>query len=458
MYFSRLILLFFLSTWSTATAFGQAPGVDRFSSYVKWVEKNPASRVSVENVLIGLTKEPGDLVELRRVILDEMQHEASNSDLQSLLSWTYMQQKNFHASYLQEVALDKRLGEDGSRLMELGQLAVDNQAYNDGIASYRYVVAKGKTNQYYEMARKMILNAEARKLELMTPAARAKELSAVIRDFELFLKDFPRGNGTPEVMYGLARLEARYLDSFDRALDLLEKTLALPQTSDALHAQCKLEMGDISMVSGKIWDAALYYGQVAKSFGEEPVGQEARFRSARIYYYTGDFFLAKSQLDVLKTATSELVANDALKLGLLIQENTVDDSVAPALKMFARSELLLYRHKGNQALKVLDSIRSKYPGNSLEPEVLMAEAKVHLLDGQAGISAKILQSVITKYPRSIRADDAIFQLAGLRETALNDKAGASTLYTDLLLKYPGSFYVPESRKRIRILRGEKADI
>jgi hypothetical protein len=49
-------------------------------------------------------------------------------------------------------------------------------------------------------------------------------------------------------------------------------------------------------------------------------------------YYTGDFNWARRQLDILKAATTQLIANDALNLSLLISDNLNADSSGKALK------------------------------------------------------------------------------------------------------------------------------
>jgi hypothetical protein len=55
---------------------------------------------------------------------------------------------------------------------------------------------------------------------------------------------------------------------------------------------------------------------------------------------------------------------------------------------------------------------------------------------------------------SVIADDALFHRAELYENKLNDKDKAMQLYQDLLVKYPGSLYVVEARKRYRSMRGD----
>ena len=64
----------------------------------------------------------------------------------------------------------------------------------------------------------------------------------------------------------------------------------------------------------------------------------------------------RGQLDILKAATSKLIANDAMELSLLISDNIEEDSLTTPLQMYARADLLEFRNLDNDALAVLDSV------------------------------------------------------------------------------------------------------
>ena len=69
-------------------------------------------------------------------------------------------------------------------------------------------------------------------------------------------------------------------------------------------------------------------------------------------------------------------------------------------------------------------------------------------------AAKYLQEITATFPDDILADDALFYLAELYDNKLNDKSKAMALYQDLLVKFPGSTFTVEARKRFRLLRGD----
>jgi outer membrane protein assembly factor BamD (BamD/ComL family) len=171
----------------------------------------------------------------------------------------------------------------------------------------------------------------------------------------------------------------------------------------------------------------------------------------------GEFDWAKEQLKVLKAATSQLISNDALSLGLLISDNTnMDtDTTFQALLTFSRADLLDFQNQDSLALMTLDSLLENFPKHSLTDEVYYKKAQIVEKSGKFQLAAGYYQMVVDSFPDDILGDDALFQLADLYDNKLNDKVKAQTLYEQLLTKYPGSLFVVDARKRFRALRGDK---
>ena len=215
-----------------------------------------------------------------------------------------------------------------------------------------------------------------------------------------------------------------------------------------------MELGDIYILTGEVWEAALIYGQVEKQFANEPVGQEAKFKNARLSYFQGDFDWAKAQLDVLKASTSQLFANDALNLRLLISDNLQNESDTSALRIYSRADMLLFKNQPENALITLDSINKQFPSNSLADDILMAKAKIYLKQNNFTSATSELQKIINDYSFDLWGDDALFMLAELYENNLKDNEKAKTYYQKIITDFPGSLYVVEARKRFRALRGD----
>jgi outer membrane protein assembly factor BamD (BamD/ComL family) len=164
---------------------------------------------------------------------------------------------------------------------------------------------------------------------------------------------------------------------------------------------------------------------------------------------------SKAQLDVLKSSTSQLIANDALNLSLLISDNLQNENDTAALKRYSEAELNIFKNQQEKAFEILDSINILFPANSLADDILMVKSKMYINSNQLDQAVVNLQTIIDNFSTELWGDDAIFILADLYETKLNQPEKAIELYQKIINDYSGSLYIIEARKRFRQLRGDK---
>jgi|SRR6185436_3437901 len=391
---------------------------------------------------------------LRKSLLKEIQRKSDKPIYNEMLYWLFIQEKDFESALIQAKAMDKRLDENGERLIYLGRLSASNQDYALAEKCFQYVVDKGEKNYNYIPAKIEMLNASNKKITSGKKPSEA-ELIKLDNDYQATINQLGKNAVTAPLISNYAHLKAFYLNKTDDAVKLLEEIINMPGIAPLFKAECKLELGDILVLQGEVWDAALYYGQVDKDFKHDAIGREAKFRNARLSYYLGEFNWAAAQLNVLKAATSQLISNDAMSLSLLIMDNTGMDSITEPLLIYSRADLFEFRNSDDKALATLDSVLAKFPGHSLTDEIWFKKAQIFEKKGMIDTAAFYLSSIVEKYPDDILADDALFQLAGLYETQLNNKPKAMELYETLLTKYAGSLFAAEARKRFRALRGDK---
>jgi tetratricopeptide (TPR) repeat protein len=257
-------------------------------------------------------------------------------------------------------------------------------------------------------------------------------------------------------MRELATIEAYYNDNAEAAQQLLDSTLAIPGLTDMEKAEVKMLLADILVLENDIWQASLYYMQIDTDFKFETIGSEAKYKNARVFYYDGDFQFAQSQLDVLKQSTSKLIANDAMKLSILITDNLGLDSNYTAMYKFAIADLLLQQHKYDDAFYLYDSIQAEFPDHGLADEILMRKAQAMQEQGKWNEAISYLEKIVKYYFDDILADDAVFQLGDIYENHLKDKEKAAEYYKKILFECKGSLLTVEARKRFRALRGDAA--
>jgi tetratricopeptide (TPR) repeat protein len=252
----------------------------------------------------------------------------------------------------------------------------------------------------------------------------------------------------------LAQIEAFRLHDIKSASATIQEALAIITASPEDKAACKLVYADVLLLQNEIWDSILLYSQVDKEFKHDLLGHEAKFRRAKISYYQGDFDWAQAQLDVLKASTSKLIANNAMELSLLIQDNLNLDTTTVTMQIFARADLLIYQNKLDEAYTSLDSIIMGYQGHSLIDECLFSQYEIRTMQERTEDAAELLEQIIQFYSFDILADDAKYALAKLQENYFKRPEEALKLYQDIITNHQDSFFLAEARKRFRILRGE----
>lgn len=389
---------------------------------------------------------------LRQELQRRIQSHPDKSIYSDFLIYILIQQKDFEAAFIHTKAMDKRKKEEGSRLMDLGRICLLNEDYETAQQCFDYVLELGKNNYNYPQACVESCNAQYEKIireKNYTP----QELVELEQKLQSTVKQFGYNQLSLPLIHKLAVLQGFYLNKPQEAITLLQEVLAAGLDKN-ITAELKLDLGDLELISGDVWEASLSYSQVEKAFKYEVIGQEAKFRNAKIAFYTGDFKWAKAQLDVLKGATSKLIANDAMELSQVITDAIGIDTNTVPLEMFASAELLLLQHKTTEGLQRMDSINILFDNHSLADDIYFKKGQVFASMGRYTEALEAYKRVTDAYSEDIYADDALFKTAEIYQYNLKDIEKAKASYQDVLTKYPGSVYTVEARKRYRKLRGD----
>lgn len=410
----------------------------------------------VQNMLQNTLSKEEDFDALEKELLLRVQQSPDKLALNELLVWLYIQRRDFYSAMLQARAVDKRTHSGGVRVMELGAISAKNEDYQGAIEAFEYIIKEYPEGPYYLIARQRLINAREEQVQHTFPVDLQK-VRSLVADYEALLAEVGRNAQTVEVLQHMANLYAFYLDDKDKAIALLQEAVNMPQASPALVAESKLTLGDIYLLKGEPWESTLLYAQVEKANKDTPVGHEAKLRNARLSYYRGDFELAQAHLDILKLATSREIANDAMDLSLLITDNTGLDTSTAAMQDYAAIDLLIFQNKLPEALSALDSMLQQYPGHSLTDEIYFQKAKIYEREGNFEDAIANLKKITGNPQSDILSDDALYRMAYIYENNLKEPGKAQDLYNQFLVKYQGSVYAAEARKRFRKLRGDSVN-
>jgi len=425
-----------------------------FNTFLDLLNDEPHYLTTVQTTLARLIKfedQPAQAEQLKNILLKRVQSQPESVVHTELLIWYFLQNKNFSAAYQQNVALDKRLRENGKRLMDLAQICLDNDQFSVATQCFDYVVNKGAETPFGFTARIGGLNAQLKWLQTQNPSQ--ADLQNMATSFESALQILPQNDDTYVLLENYCRLLAFQLHQPAKAEDVIQNALNWNMVSSKVKAKMKILFGDVLLIQNLIWEASLLYSQVELEFKEDILGNEAKFKNAKVSFYAGDFGWSQSQLEALKASTSKLVANDAIELSVLITES-IQDSIEVPLEMFARAELLALQNDDSLAFVTLDSILTEFAGHPLLDDALYLKATSDLKNGKVESSLKYLQEIIDFHFTEIKMDDALYLKGQIQENQLQDKEAAMATYEKILTDHPGSLLVVEARRRFRILRGD----
>ncbi len=433
-----------------ARIYGEQGDIEKmYRSYIKLIieEKSSLSNV-LRNFDDFITSDPenDNNIKLKTILLEGAQKNP-NLRWNELLSWLFVQQKQYNSAFRQEKAIFKRM--DGSsvyRLKNLGELALEDSDLEVAQSIFEYIVEN--TNDQVTK-----LNAQLNLIDIQLLNPEKKTLDDVQKQYEELISIHGYRSQTLQLQIAYANFLTFKKDSPEPAIDILKKSLALPLNKRGT-AFVKSALGDILVFDQKFNEALIYFSQIQKSLKNDVLGQDARFKVAQTSFYKGDFDWALTQLKVLRSSTSQLIANDAMQLSLLISDNSLEDSTQTALKKYARADLLAYQNKTAEAISELDGILENHKGEKIEDEALLKQGE--LLESKKDYEAAKFnyQKIIEFYPTGILADDAYFALGELYRTILNEPEKAKEQYEKIIYNYQDSYFFPQARQYFRKLRGD----
>lgn len=431
-----------------ASIYGEKGDIENmFNTYLDMVEKNEKYSTTILRYISKYTTPDSENeynILFKKLVLKRLQSNQLNSWNQ-LLSWLFMLQKQYGKAFIQEKALYQRnvdsLSLEG--ITKLGKIAFDNNDYSTTKKSFEYVLKN--TNNFNDII-------DSKLYLLYVAIETTADLNIIDSQFQDLFNEFGKSTNTIDIQIAYADFLTFKKNDSEKGITILKEALEL-RSNNFQKGAIKLKLGDLLVFMSRFNEALIYYSQVQTSLKNHILAQKARFKVAQTSYYKGDFKWAETQLKVLKGSTSQLIANDALYLSLIISDNTVQDSLKTALKLYAQADVLAFQNKNQQAIDSLNVLLTKFKGHPIEDETLFKQAKIYEKTGVLDKAIANYLKLIEINSEDILVDDAYYRLAEV-SFQQNNIEKAKEYYQKIIFDFSSSIYIVDARKKYRILRGD----
>lgn len=394
------------------------------------------------------------LEEMKTQLYTRIQEEPDKIIYPQLLEWTFIEKEDYKSALRQARALDRMLDENGNRVLTIGEIARKDDDNETAIKAYDYIITKkGVESPLY-------LTANSNKLKLQEKEAMSRtqidpaELDSIDVAYQSFMEEMGVNANTDYIIKQYADFLALSKNDMDKAIQVLEDLVILSSIDKSTKSSSKIALADYYLMRGEVWESTLLYSQVDKENEEGLQGEIARFKNAMLFYYEGEFAWAQEQFDILESATSKLISNDAIDMSVFIMDNMGLDTTDIPLKMFAQAEFLTVQNRFDEAFSQLEKISATYPEHDLEDDILFQKADIHHSRKNYDLALDLYTKVYTDFNEEIRADNALMKAAEIYEYELEEPEKAKELYEKLYLDFSNSTFAVEARKRFRLLRGD----
>ncbi len=415
-----------------------------FTSYIDLIDKNEDYLNTVQRFTSRyITDDPlnNNNILFKKALIKKSVSNPKNVWNQ-LLSWLFIQQKEYEKAFIQEKALYNRNPAYIVNIIDLGYNSFNNNAFDTAKKCFDFILEK---SPFIDQI--LIANLYTVKIAIATNQENIESL------FDAIFTRYGKNSATLKIQLAYAEFLTYKKNKPEQAITVLTHAMDIAK-SKFEKAEIKLKLGDVHVFIGNYNKALIYFSQVQTSIKNHPLAQQARFKVAQTSYFKNDFKWAFAQLKVLKASTTQLIANDALDLFLIISDNQPKDSLDIGLQLYAKADLLAFQNKNTQAIDTLQRVIRDYKGQKIEDEALFKQADLFSKTKQFQKAINNYTQIIALDKEGIFVDDSIYQIAEIYLNQLINTKKASEYYQKIIFEHPSSIYLVDARKKYRKLRGD----
>jgi tetratricopeptide (TPR) repeat protein len=435
--------------YQTAQIYGQMGQMEKMiETFLNEAEARPVSTNNIQTYLVRfINEDTGDHFSnlLRKSLLLRAQ---KNQDTywNQFLSWFFVQRQEYAKAFVQEKAIYKRNPESFSNIVNLAQLIIEEGEPETAEEILNFILENTQDLDLQMTAHRYLMQIQ---IDKNLPENNEK----ILQELNTLIKKYGITPYSIDIQIQRAHFLAFYMGQSEEAIKAIQAAIELPLNTFQT-TELKMLWADIMLYDEKFNQALLFYAQIEESLKNDPIGHEASFKVAQTTYFKGDFEWALTQLKVLKSSDTQLIANDALELFLIINDYTEEDSTQTALRGLARADYLLYKNKPREAKELLNSLIKNHPEEAIQEVILLRLGNTSEKLNEFDQALVFYQKIIDEHPESIYKDEALYFSGNIYWKEFEKPDEAKKCFEIMLLNHQDSIYYIEARKKLRLIRGD----
>lgn len=417
---------------------------------ISYLRQSKNMAVAQGRISAYLISEQG-IAETRKVMDETIRNNSSDMLLLQLYSWFLREVKDYDKALEVYTTIDNLAGSNGREILAFADLARREGYYEPAMRAYSVLVQKGKDNPFAMTA--MFGYARTMELRMRNGVKLGKdELEKIVELYHTIIENYPNTEFAAESYYNIAALYANELGDVDEAIEQYQKLLTT-YSSMNIAASGGVRLGLLYLQQNQMDKAQETFTMVKGTFNSNTQARdEALFHLAHIAYYAGNLDSAKEQFGRLVINTNDDIANDALTMIALLEDNK-EEAEQKALRDFAQAELKEFQKNFNGAIELYAKAAAAAPAAPLAERSFFRMGTLELNRNNNESARNYFTTLMQKYPQTIYGDEALLAI-GDSYAAESNIPEAIKIYTELLEKYPRSTRLTEARLKIRKLRGD----
>jgi tetratricopeptide (TPR) repeat protein len=430
------------------------------------LEYQPTQLNVIENRILNYFPRQG----AAEASIEAVQEYMENNDsriYKELLSFFYLQNKQFDEALSLIVDLDEETGADGMAIFKFAQEAYNNKEYDIASTAHDIIITDYPGSALVPSAKIGFARSGEAALDarLKTQSANwkpysfpdtsmSKEYDPIINSYRTLMELYPDDEIARESQYRIGVIKYERKGEFDEAREIFEDLEESARNSDyGIKAATKL--GELYIIKGDLVTAKKKYSQVVRGRRSNTATKhKARFMQAQINFWEGNFTESSKKLGNITSNLSDNTANDAIELSMLIN-TTKQDSLN--LVKFANASLLAAQYRFDEAADEFKSLSEDENLFILNVIAKYKYAEMLVAVSRYDESISVLRSISEEEISSLYSDKSLFLLANLYHYGLKNNVNARIEYENLLEKYPNSLYFDKAREMINVLNEQSEE-